>query len=122
MAERRIGGIMFIKADAALLRAKGEFTYSIGSPKREMIPGQSEILGYKEEPAVPFCEGSISDHSELDLQALTLIKNATITLELANGKTFVLREAVYAAEGTVTTGEGEIEVRFEGISAEEIPA
>jgi hypothetical protein len=48
------------------------------------------------------------------------IKDATITLELANSKVIVLREAWNAAEGTGNTGEGNIPVRFEGMSAEEI--
>lgn len=46
--------------------------------------------------------------------------NATVTLELANGKMIVLRNAWFASEGTVQTEEGTIALRFEGISAEEI--
>jgi len=34
----------------------------------------------------------------------------------------VIREAFYAGPGTVTTGEGEIALRLEGIRGEEIPA
>ena len=39
--------------------------------------------------------------------------NATVTLDLAIGKTIVLSNAWFAGEGSVTTGEAEIAVRFE---------
>jgi len=42
-----------------------------------------------------------------------------VTLQVANGKTIVLRNAWFAGEGTVQTEEGNIAVRFEGLSATE---
>lgn len=119
---RRVGGIIFLKKDSSLLQAKGEFTYNIGRPKREAIVGQDVVHGYSEKPQVPFIEGSITDKDDLNLEDLLLTKNATVTIELANGKTIVLREAWFAADGNVTSSEGEIEVRFEGIDGEEIAA
>jgi len=56
----------------------------------------------------------------LDLKALQETTEATVVLELANGKSIILREAWYAGEGTVSTQEGNIAARFEGISAEEL--
>jgi hypothetical protein len=46
--------------------------------------------------------------------------NATVTLELANGKVVVAREAWYAGDGTVQTEEGNIAVRFEAMTVEEV--
>lgn len=119
---RRVGGIVFIKVDGGLLQAKGEFTYNLGRPKREAIVGQDFTHGYKESPQVAFIEGSITDKEDLNLENLVLTKDATVTIELANGKTIVLRKAWFAADGNVTSSEGEIEVRFEGIDGEEIAA
>lgn len=120
MANRRVGGIIFLKVDGELFQAKGEFTYNIGVPKREAVVGQDAVHGFKEEPQVAMLEGSITDSDDLDLQAFVEVRDATITLELANGKIIVLREAFYAADGNVTSSEGEIEVKFEGISGEEV--
>lgn len=120
MANRRVAGILFFKVNGELFQAKGEFTYRVNPTKREMIPGAATIHGFKEEPLVPFIEGAVTDSDELDLVALQQIRDATITLELANEKVIVLREAVYAADGEVTTSEGEVQVRFEGISGEEV--
>jgi len=40
-------------------------------------------------------------------------RNVTVTLKLANDKVIILRNAWFAGEGTVTTEEGEIAVRWE---------
>ena len=120
MANRRVGGLIFIKVDGELFQAKGEFTYNINPVKRESVVGQDTIHGFKEEPKVQFIEGAITDSDELDLQGFQRIRDATVTLELANGKVIVLREAFYAADGDVTSSEGEIQVRFEGIDSDEI--
>jgi len=118
--ERRLGGIIFIKVNSKGFNAKGEFTYNIGAPKREGIVGSDNVHGYKETPQIPYIEGAITDTSELDLESFVKIKDATVTLELSNGKVIVLREAWFAADGNVTTEEGEIECRFEGMKGEEV--
>lgn len=117
---RRVGGILFFKVDQELFQAKGEFTYNINPVKRESVVGVDRVHGFKEEPAVLFIEGAITDSDELDLQDFQAIRDATITLETANGKVIVLRDAFYAADGDVTSSEGEIQVRFEGLGADEV--
>lgn len=119
MAER-IGGLIRFKIDGISQFAKGGFTYNLGIPKKEMVKGSDQVHGYKEEPQIPFIEGSITDRGSLDLPALQNAVNVTCVLELANGKIISLKDAVYASEGNVTTDEGEIELRMEGVSAEEI--
>ncbi|MBL3582628.1 phage tail tube protein [Oleidesulfovibrio alaskensis] len=113
-------GTLFLKLDGELQEAKGEFTYNLGLPKREAIVGADGVHGYKETPQVPFIEGAITDRAGLELKTLQTMDGVTVTLELAHGKTIVLREAWYAGEGTVKSGESEIPVRFEGQTAEEM--
>lgn len=120
MPNRRVGGILFLKLDGELFQAKGEFTYDIGVPKREAVVGADAVHGFKETPKVPFIEGAITDNDELDLEALQSFRDGTATVELANGKIIVIREAFYAHDGVVNTAEGEIPVRFEGIRGEEV--
>lgn len=122
MANRRVGGILQFKLDGQRFQAKGEVTYNLGVPKREAIVGQDEVHGFKEEPQVPFMELAVTDNDELDLQSLLEFRDGTATCELANGKIIVIREAFYAGEGNVTTSEGEIAVRIEGIRGEEVAA
>jgi hypothetical protein len=119
MSQRR-GGIIQLKTNGELKNAKGAFTYNLGRPKRDPVTGADGVHGYKETPQVPFIEGAITDDPNLDLDALLNFKDGTVTLELANGKVVVLRDAWFAGEGTGNTEEGEIPVRYEGLGAEEV--
>lgn len=119
MSQRR-GGIIQVQINGELQDAKGDFTYNLGRPVREAVVGSDAVHGYTEKPQVAFVEGEITDRGTLDLDGLVRLENATVTLELANGKVIVLREAWFAGEGTGNTGEGNIAVRFEGKSGEEI--
>jgi hypothetical protein len=118
----RIAGYLSVQVNGEVYNAVGNFTFNIGSPKREMLVGPDRIHGYKEMPQVPFIEGEIRDSSELDLATLTTLKDATATLALANGKTIVLKDAVYVSDGNVQTEEANIQFRLEGTKAEEVPA
>lgn len=119
MPENRLSGTLYVKIDGVQRNAQGDWTYNIGSPKREAILGPDRVHGYKEMPQVPFIEGEITDQSDLDLASLQALEDATVTLELANEKTIVLRNAWHAADGNVGTERANIQVRFEGLSAEE---
>ena len=117
---QRRAGLLQLQVNGEIQDAKGEFSYALGTPKRTAIIGVDGVHGYKEEPQVAFIEGMITDRLTLDVQALATITGATITLAIANGKTISLRQAWYAGDATVKTGEGEIAVRWEGRSGQEI--
>lgn len=121
MAQRR-AGIIFFKIDGEIFNAKGSYTYGMGKPMREAIVGHDTVHGYKELPTVPFIEGEITDSADLNIDLLSGVTDSTVTLELANGKVISLRNAfITNADGlTGQTEEGNIPVRFEGLSAEEI--
>ncbi len=116
----RVGGIIELKINGELFSAKGSFTYNLGRPKRDAVVGSDRVHGYKELPQSPYVEGVITDNEDLSLDALVQVKEATITLSLANGKIIVLRDAYYSGDGNVTTEEGEIAVRFDGLDADEV--
>lgn len=118
--KNRIGGIISLKINGDMYFAKGNFTYNLGKPKKEGVVGSDRVHGYKEVPQVPFIEGEITDRNELNLEDLVTLDNATVTLELSNGKVIMLREGWYASEGTGNTEEGNIGLRIEGMSAEEV--
>jgi len=117
-----VGGYITVRANGAQLRAKGSWSYNLGRPVRTAVVGADGVHGYRESPQVAFIEGAITDRGDLDLTALVGMKDATITLDLANGKTFVLSQAWFSGEGTATTEEGEVAVRFEGQKGEELAA
>jgi hypothetical protein len=120
MSQQRRGGIIYLKVGGEIQDAKGNFTYNLGRPKRDAIVGHDSVHGYKELPQIAFIEGEITDRSTLDLESMVTKEDVTVTLELANGKVFVLRDAWFAGEGTGNSEEGNIAVRWEGKSGEEI--
>ncbi len=117
MAEK-IGGLVAFKADGTQYLAKGNFTYNLGKPKREAVMGSDGFHGYKETPQVPFIEGEISIDSNTDIASILDTVSGTITLDLANGQSFVLSEGYFAGDGNAETEEGKLAVRFEGKTGE----
>ena len=116
---QRVGGIILLRRNGELRQAKGAFSYNLGEPLKEAVVGADAVHGYKETPQAPMIEGAITDDPDLDLRDILGGRDETITLELANGKNVVLRDAWYAATGNVGTEEDEIEAKWEGVSAEE---
>jgi len=118
----RKGGIIYFQVDGQVFQAKGAFTYGLGRPTREAIVGHDEVHGYKEIPVAPFIEGEITDSKELDLDALSKLTDVTVTLQLANEKIIALRNAWCTNPDGLggSTEEGNIQVRFEGLQAEEV--
>lgn len=115
----RVGGIIQLKINGVEMSAKGAFTYNIGRNKKEAVLGADRVHGYKEMPQIAFIEGEITDRYNMDLDALVNTTDATVFLALGNKKLITLRQAWFAAEGTGNTEEGNIGVRFEGMSGEE---
>jgi hypothetical protein len=109
----RRAGLIWVSVNGQLLEAKGAFTIQPGLPKRDAIVGADGIHGYKETPQAAYVEGAITDHADLDTVAFRQITNATVTVRLNAGKTWLLEDAWYAGEGSMSTDEGEIGVRFE---------
>lgn len=111
--KNRRAGILWLHVDGVRIEAKGTFTVNPGIPKRDAIIGADGIHGYKETPQTAYVEGALTDHVDLDTAALRRATNATVTLQLNNGKTWILEDAWYASEGSMTTDESELGVRYE---------
>lgn len=118
MADQRRAGLIQIQVNGESFDAKGAFSYNLGRPLREAIVGSDGIHGFKETPQPGMIEGAITDRGNLDLNTLVTGEKLTVTLTLSNGKVIVLGEAWWAGEGTVSTEESEIPVRWQGTADE----
>jgi hypothetical protein len=115
------GGIIQLQINGVIYDVKGEVTYNLGVPKRKAIVGVDGVHGFTEEPQPSSAECILTDRGTLDAAALFSLKDATVAVVLANGKTVSYRDAWYAGEGTGKTNEGEIDFRIESASqAQEI--
>lgn len=121
MAQQRRGGIIQVQINGEVIEVVGSWSHDLGGPVREAQVGSDGVVhGFKETTAVGFIEGEIRDSRTLNVAALRRITGATVTMDLPNGKTFVLRDAFAAGPWQGSTEEGVLAARFEG-SGEEIP-
>ena len=120
MPENRRSGTLSLQIDGVTYDLAGHFTYNLGVEKRETKVGPNGVQGYSGMPQAPFIEGEITDASDLDVKALLALENATLQLDLANGKRVVQRNSWCVSEGTIGTEQANIQVRFEGRESEEI--
>lgn len=111
---RPVGGLATFLVNGKRYLAKGSFTYNPGFDKRDAVVGADTVHGFKVARQVPFIEGAITDDGTLNLAELMNAKDAQVVIQLENGRTISLNDAWFAGEGSVTTEEGEIAVRFEG--------
>lgn len=116
----RKGGTIYFKIDGVQFDAIGSFSYGLGTEKRESLVGSDGYHGFKGMPQASFIEGEIRDSKEFDLKKFAELQDATVTLELANGKVIVMRKGAQVGEGAGNSEDGNIPFRFEGPPAEEV--
>ena len=117
----RVAGVLEFSMNGKSHNIAGNFTYHLGTPKREMLVGQDRVHGYSELPMAPFIKGESRDSYSTDVKNdVCLITDATLVLKVANGKRIMFEEAVYTGSGEIETGESKINFEFGAKSAEEI--
>lgn len=84
--------------------------------RRKAVTGDTGIHGYAEEVIVPYCDVKITDRSDVLLSDIALVNgDGTVIFRAANGgKVYTMQQATCVNDLTVTAGEGEVELRFEG--------
>ena len=116
---QRFAGIAFLLVDGNQMALRGNFTVSPSVVARTMIAGQDGIHGYQELPRVPYIEGDISTVPNLNLLDLEAQVNVTVVAQLANGKQYALGQASCKADLEANTRDGQVRVRWEGVSCSE---
>ena len=109
----RIAGSLYFKVDGVQHAARGNFEYSLGGFSRETVEGVDSIHGYSEKPIPSYIEGDITNDGDLDVDALNELDGVTVTLELANSKTVMIRNAWNASDRKVSASDAMLKVRFE---------
>lgn len=120
MAAKKIAGTAYIKVDGKQYALRGNMTVSPSKSEREGIAGMDGVHGFKEMPRVPFIECDITDGADVSLPDMQAHDNVTVTAELLNGKTYVLREAWVVGPLDLDAAEGQFTIRWEGMSCDEI--
>lgn len=116
----RCAGVCYVHKDGKQITVGGTVTVSPSSTERESKVGLSGVVGYIERPRVPYIEiEGIADPSTKasDLDDVT---DSTITAELANGHTYILRNAWSVAPVEIKGEDGTFTKRYEGMSCDEL--
>src|SRR6516225_1772347 len=115
-----VAGVAYVKVDGQQFALRGNLQISVQSFERDGVAGLDGVHGYIEKPRVPFIQGEFSDIGGLSIQQLEQMCNVTVTAELNNGKTYLLRNAWTAPAMELNAAEGQVQVKWEGMSGEEI--
>lgn len=119
---QRIAGTATVRVDGNQFALKGNMHVRPSAVERKGIAGQDFVHGYHEAPIVPSIEGDFSLIPGLSLEDVELITDATVQADLANGTTYVLRGAWCVSAFDVQSGEGQVSIKFEGLSCDEVTA
>jgi hypothetical protein len=122
MAVQSIGGIAYLKINGTQFMLRGDLVVSWDTIKRTGVAGQDSVHGFMEEPAVPYIKGTITDTGGLALASLAAMRDVTVTIELNNGKHYILVDAWTADVRELNTAEGSLAIHLEGIACEEVLA
>lgn len=117
-----IGGRVFLSIDGNRVEVRGNVTSNIGqTAMRETVTGVDRVHGYTEKPVAPFIQCDLTEKPEYSLTEINKITDTTVTAELADGRSLVLRNCWHVGEVERNSEEGSLgSVRFEGISGEEL--
>ncbi len=113
-------GTLVMKIDGTQYALAGDFNLNPGTPNREAVVGPDGTVASKVTPQAAQVTGSLRDRDGLDVKKLLNLQDVTVTLELENGKAWVLTNATFSIDGDISIAEGEIPVRIFAESAEEV--
>lgn len=121
---RPIGGRVFINVGGERLDVRGNVTSNVGQiVMRETVVGADRVHGFTENVVAPFIQCDLSENPAFPLSSLNEVSDTTVTAELADGRTLVLRNAWQEGDLERNSSEGSIgSVRFVGMSGEEVGA
>lgn len=94
----RLAGVAFVAIDGVTYQLAGAGTYQVSGSSREALNGQDGFHGFSEVPRPGVISWSFRDGNNVSVSALNEMSDATVTLELANGKIIIARNAVRIGE------------------------
>lgn len=110
-----IAGTAYLTVDGVNYQIEGGLKYDVGSVTRETLSGQDTVHGFSEKPRPPSISASIRDSGGLGLAQINAMRDVTLVLELANGKTIIGRNMWTVEAQEVDTTEAKFDVKWEGL-------
>jgi len=112
----------YLRVDGEQYALRGALTISIFPFEREGVAGMDGVHGYTQTPRAPEISADLSDMGGLSMAKLQAVCNSTITVELMNGKTYILANAWTSGAPELDATDGTVSVTFQGLTAREMLA
>lgn len=121
MANRnRVAGQARVKIDGEVFETDGTSTMELGGKTREPVDGDYQGGAFKEKIVSSKLECTILLKEGTSIARVRDIDDATCTLELDTGQTWVQRNAYVSETISISTSDGKAKVVFMGPPAEEL--
>lgn len=114
MASNLIAGTAQVVVDGITYQLEGSAKYNPSTVKREALTGPDGFHGWKEMPIPGSISMSIRDAGSLTVANFNAMRNSTVTLTLANGKTVIGRNMGTTEVNDVDTADAKFDVKWEG--------
>lgn len=111
-----VAGTAFWKINGTSYKLRANFNIGGGIMERESVVGLDQYHGYIQKPVAAFIEADFTDDPAFDLNVLNNLAGVTITVELINGKNFVMSDASQMLHVALNVADGSYKMRFEGAS------
>jgi hypothetical protein len=116
----RLAGIAYLTINGVSYMIAGDAKYSPSTVKRETLTGQSGVDGYSEMPVAGFISMSVRDSANFKVADFNAMRDVTVVLELASGKTVTGGNMWCTEAQEVDTTDAKFEVRFDGRNVVEV--
>jgi len=112
---RRVSGITSFTVNGSAFQVI-EFIWDPAVQENETVRSLSGVDGYKSLPVAPFISGKFRDNSTVSVTSFTNLTNATLVIQLANGKQIVGHNLWYTGRPGVSGAEADFDFKFEGVA------
>ena len=110
---RRLAGITSFSVNGSNFNVT-EFSWDPGPVERETMMSLSGVDGYRELPVAAYIAGKFRDAQSVNVSGFVGLTDATVVVQLANGKQVVGHNLWYIARPAVSGADATFDFRFEG--------
>jgi len=111
----RISGITAMTVNGNTFQVVA-FSWDPAIAMNEMVTSLSGVDGYKSKPVPPYIAGKFRDNQTVSVTGFTNLTNATVVVQLANGKQIVGHNLVYTGRPGVSGEDADFDFKFEGVA------
>lgn len=110
---KRIGGTIIVSVNGKRIHAKTEVEWKRGAPSRTTVVGVDGPHGFTEAPQAGMIKGTMTVIDPDEQDEIVRAEDATVVVDLVNGRHIVGRDGHFVGEGVVKTNESDMEYQFD---------